>query len=231
MTEETLPDTHKPKRKKHVILLTVGVVTTVIAQCFSIRNPNAYTAGALAFIVLRQPIAYFVILGIVAVIAAAIRKNVKRFWFPFLAWLFLAAGLFDIVVEGYTEYVLRPQIDQGIQELIASGKIVDLSQRTARDLHSRLLGHWASEDDLTHLYFSQQTLIVVNLGQRKDVTYRILESNPNDRAIKFEVSGADYTPHTRTMVFLDDGTAWQVMESSLGAFKSKLKYIGKEDSP
>jgi hypothetical protein len=209
------------------MLLAVGIIATVIAQCFGIRNPNAYTVGALAAVALSQPIAYFVVLGIVALIVAAIRRNVKRFWFPVLAWLFLLAGLFDIVVKGYTDLILRPQIDQGIQELIKNGK-VDLSQQAEQDLHSRLRGHWASPDDFTHLYFAEQSLTVVNLGQRKDVTYRILGSNVAEQTIRFEVSGADYTPHTRTMVFLGDGTAWQVLG---GAFKSKFKYVGKEESP
>jgi hypothetical protein len=230
MNEETRPDTQKPRRRKHAVLLAVGVGTTIIAQCFGIRNLEAYTVGALAFIVLSRPIAYFVILGILAVIVSAIGRSVKQYWFPILAWLFLIAGLFDVAVKGYTEFVLRPKVDLEVQELIRSGKL-SLPEESSQGLHSRLRGHWASEDGLTHLYFSRQGLIVVNLGQRKDVTYRILESNPNEQAIKFEVFGADYTPHTRTMVFRGHGTAWQVLESSMGAFKSKLKYIGEEESP
>ena len=227
MKEESQPDRQPSKRKKHVALLVLGVGMTLIAESFDIRKPSAYTAGALAFIFLSRPIIYFMILGIVALIVAAIRKSVRRFWFPVLAWLFLATGIFDIVVGGYTNLILRPQIDQGIQELVESGKL-DLSQQPEQDLLSRLRGHWASPDDLTHLYFGDQTLIVVNLGQRKDVMYRVTESDPHEKSITFEVSGADYTPHTRTMYFLADGTAWQVLG---GAFKSKMKYMGKEETP
>jgi len=110
MTQDAQLDTQEPKRKKHAVILAVGIITTIIARYFGIRNPDAYTAGALAVLVLSQPIVYFVILGVVALIVAAIRRNVKRYWFPILAWLFLAAGLFDIVGRGCIELVLRPEI-------------------------------------------------------------------------------------------------------------------------
>lgn len=138
MSENAQSDTQKPKHGKHAALLAIGFVATVVAQCFGIRNPNAYTAGALAVIMLSQPIVYFVVLGVIALIVAAIRRNVKRFWFPVLAWLFLAAGLFDIVVKGYNEFVLRPKIDRGIEELVRSGKLPSLNTPPSASLEPRL---------------------------------------------------------------------------------------------
>ncbi|MHA1748357.1 MAG: hypothetical protein ACTSYF_06895 [Promethearchaeota archaeon] len=120
-------NTQQSKREKHIALLVIGIITTIIAQCFSINNPNAYTIGGLAAVILSQPIAYSIILGILALIVAAIKQSVRRYWLTIFAWLFLVAGLFDIVVKGYTELFLKPQIDQGIQELIESGKL-DVSQ-------------------------------------------------------------------------------------------------------
>ena len=76
----------------------------------------------------------------------------------------------------------------------------------------RILGHWSSEDDLTHQYFGPNNdLKIVNLGQRKDIKYNIEDFSAIEGWIKFSVSGADYDPHTRTMYFLTDGTAWQVL--------------------
>jgi hypothetical protein len=96
----------------------------------------------------------------------------------------------------------------------------------------RILGHWSSEDDLTHQYFGPNNqLTIVNLGQQKGVKYSIEDFGAIEGWIKFSVSGADYDPHTRTMYFLGDRTAWEVIESSFGKFKTKLKYVGTEESP
>lgn len=123
MTEESQPDKQTSKRKKHIFLLVLGLLMTVVAEGLALRNPNAYTAGGLVAIFLSRPIMYFVVLGVIALIVSAIRKSVKSFWFPILAWLFFAAGVFDIVVGGYTNLILRPQIDRGIQDLIESRKL------------------------------------------------------------------------------------------------------------
>jgi len=193
------------------------------------HNPSAYTLGGLFAFFLSQPVSYFVILSLVSLIIAAIRKNVKKYWFPTLCWLFLFAGLFDIVVGGFTEFVFRPKVDKAIQDFISSGGL-DHSDPKEEAIHI-LRGHWASEDNLTHYYFSAKKLIVVNLGVRKDATYQILEARPTENWVKYRVSGAGYDPHIRTMLFLGDGTAWQVSETSLGTFKSKVEYVGRAESP
>lgn len=234
MTEHATAEALTPKSKKHVVLLIIGILTTITAQCFKVHNPSAYTLGGLLASVLIQPVSYFVILGIVSLVVAAIRRNVRKYWLPILSWVFLIAGLFDIVVAGYTEFVLRPKIDKGIERLIRSGKLQVSGQSTGTqiaDPDRRLLGHWASEDDLTHLYFGQKALVIVNLDNRKDVSYEIVESNPQEQLVRFSVSGADYVSHTRTMYFLENDSAWQVTESSIGTFKSKLRYVGPEQSP
>lgn len=127
MTEESQRDRPQSKRKKHIVLLVLGLLMTGIAEGFALRNPNAYTAGALAAIFLSRPIIYFVVLGVISLIASAVRNNVRKYWFPILAWLFLAAGVFDLFVGGYTNLILRPKIDRGIQELVESGKL-DISE-------------------------------------------------------------------------------------------------------
>jgi len=228
MSEQISPKVCKTKTKKHVVLILIGISATITAQCFRMHNPNAYTLGGLIGFVLSQPVSYFVILSIISLIVAAIRRNIRKLWFPTLAWLFLLAGLFDIVVGGFTEFVLRPKVNQSIEELVQSGKIEvpDFDPRVS------ILGHWSSEDDLTHQYFSpNNNLIIVNLGQQKSVRYFIEDFSVIERWIKLNVSGADYDPHTRTMYFLGDGTAWQILESSFGQFKTKLKHVGPEESP
>lgn len=228
MTEQISPKICKTKTQKHIVLLIVGVIATITAQCFKMYNPSAYTFGGLLAFILIKPVSYFVILSIVALIVAAIRINIRKFWFPILAWMFLVAGLFDIVVGGFNEFVLRPKANQAIEELVRSGKL-ELAEFDPRE---RILGHWSSEDDLTHQYFGPNNhLIIVNLGQQKAVKYSIEDFSVIERWIKFDVSGADYDPHTRTMYFLGDGTAWQVIESSFGKFKTKLKHVGPEQSP
>ena len=228
MTEQISPKVCETKTKKHIVLLIVGIIATITAQCFKMHNPSAYTLGGLLAFILIQPVSYFLILSIIGLIVAAIRRNIRKFWFPILAWLFLAAGLFDIVFGGFTEFVLRPKANQAIEELVRSGKL----EVPEFDPRERILGHWSSEDDLTHQYFGPNNhLIIVNLGQQKAVKYSIEDFSVIERWIKFDVSGADYDPHTRTMYFLGDGTAWQVIESSFGKFKTKLKHVGLEESP
>ncbi len=228
MTEQISPKVCNAKNKKHVVLLIIGIIATITAQCFKMHNPSAYTVGGILGFVLVQPISYFVILGIVALVIAAIRKSIKKYWFPVLAWLFLIAGLFDIVVGGVTEFVLRPKVNQVVEELVRSGKleVPDLDPR------ERLIGHWSSEDDLTHQYFGPNNhLIIVNLGQQKVVKYSIEDFSVVERWIKFNVSGADYDSHTRIMSFLGDGSAEQIVETTFGKFKSHFKYMGPEQTP
>lgn len=228
MTEQISQKVCKTKTKKHIVLLIVGIIATITAQCFKMHNPSAYTLGGLLAFILIQPVSYFVILSIVALIVAAIRRNIRKFLFPILAWLFFVAGLFDIVIGGFTEFVLRPKANQAIEELVRSGKL----EVPEFDPRRRILGHWSSVDDLTHQYFGPNNrLIIVNLGQQKDVKYFIEDFSVIERWIKFKVSGTNYDLHTRTMHFLGDGFAWQVVESSFGKFKSHFKYVGPEQSP
>lgn len=103
---------------KHAVLLAVGILATIIAQCFKIHHPGAYTVGALLACVLIQPVSYFAILSIVALVVGGIRKSARKYWFPTLAWLFFIAGLFDVVVGGWTEFVVRPRIDKDIAAIV-----------------------------------------------------------------------------------------------------------------
>ncbi len=76
--ELEMKEHHAPKRIKYIILLIVGILATIIAQCFKMHNPSVYTVGGILGFVLVQPISYFVILGIVALVVAAIRKSIKK---------------------------------------------------------------------------------------------------------------------------------------------------------
>ncbi len=226
---------HTPKKKsrgkkvKDAVLLTVGVIAVVVGRCFEMHDPSAYTFGGILGFLLMPPVSYLVILGIVALVVAALRGSIRKHWFSSLAWLFLLAGLFDIVVKGYNQFVLRPKLNQAVEDLARRGKI---ALRDDLDPRKRLVGHWASEDDITHLYFASQRLTIVNFGQRKDLAYEILDFSVTQQWVKFKVSGADYEPHTRTIGIRDDGTAVQVVElSPLGKFKTGLKRVGPEQSP
>lgn len=98
---------------KYCVLLTAGIVTTVLAQLLSLGRQSF---EVVAFDALTQPICYFLCLALVAGIIAGVARKKKR-WFPALAWLFCVAGWFDIVGRGVCEFVLRPKIDPVIHEL------------------------------------------------------------------------------------------------------------------
>lgn len=218
-----------PKRTRYIIFFAIGILTTIIGRCFEIHN---WSANAVAYNLGRISgplISYFAILGSIALVVAALRGSIKKYWFCTLAWLFLVAGLFDIVVKGYTEFVLRPQLVEAVEDLARTGKL-DLGRDL--DPRQRLIGHWASEDDLTHLFYSSKRLTIVNLGLRKDATYEVLDFSVMEHWIRYNVSGAGFDTHERTMHYLGDGTAWQVSEiPGIGPVKSKLKYMGPEQSP
>lgn len=114
------------KSRKYIIFLVIGILATIIAECFGIRNPSAYTLGGLAAKILIRPIIYFIILGLIAL--AVSNRNVRKHWFPILAWLFLIAGLFDIGMSSFNNFVLRPKLDKNIKELVKSGKLRDSTE-------------------------------------------------------------------------------------------------------
>jgi len=194
---------------------------------FPSSGGRGYTLGAMIFIfIMWPPVLATLILGIPCLVVAVCRRNYRKCLLVF-SILFFAAGLVQAGGAILTKSVLEPKIHESIDQLVREGKL----ELPDRDPREKLLGPWASEDDLTHFYFSSQGLIIVNLGQRKDVKYSIKDFSVIEGWIKFDVFGADYVPHTRTMYFLGDDIAWEVMESSLGQFKSKLKYVGPEQSP
>lgn len=93
------PNPGMKRRVKYWTLLIIGVAITVIVQLFAIRDANSSYAALKAF---AYPLAYFVILGLIALIVGAIRRDVRRHSFPTLAWLFLVAALFSVVAGDYT---------------------------------------------------------------------------------------------------------------------------------
>jgi len=194
---------------------------------FPSSSGRGYTLGGMFGVFLTwPPVLTILIIGIPCLLVAVCRHNYQKCLLVF-SILFFAAGSIRAGSTMLTTCVLQPKIHQQIDQLVRERKL-ELPERDPRE---KLLGHWVSEDNLTHFYFSSQGLIIVNLGQRKDVKYSIEDFSVIEGWIKFSVSGADYVPHKRTMHFLGDGTAWQVMESSLGQLKSKLKYVGPEQSP
>lgn len=229
--EQEMKEQQTPNRTKYVIFLIIGLLATIIAECFEMYNPSAYTVGGLLGFFLVKPVSYFVILGIVALVIAAICKSIKKYWFPILAWLLLIAGLFDIVVGGFTEFVLRPKANQAVEELVRSGKleVPDLDPR------ERLIGHWifVNPNEEAELYFGTQSVVKIRLGRRNDGSYKILDSNSAEQWVRFEISGGDYTyrPHIRTMYYLGDGFAYLAAESPDGEYRWHVKYVGPEQSP
>ncbi|MFC1762451.1 hypothetical protein ACFL6U_10275 [Planctomycetota bacterium] len=122
---------------KHWILLLVGIGVTVIAQSFSIHNLSDYTIGGIIAVLFSVPIGYLVILGFISLIVSATRQNVRKYWFTTLAWFFLVAGLFDVAVKGYSEFVLRPTLEKAIEQLERNGEI---ARRPRNPVMKELLG-------------------------------------------------------------------------------------------
>jgi hypothetical protein len=85
------------KRKIYIIVLVIGALAAIIGQYIGIINPSAHT---LISLIVFTPIIYFIPLGILAFFVAVICRNVKRFWFPILAWLFLICGVCTIFMPG-----------------------------------------------------------------------------------------------------------------------------------
>lgn len=97
------------KRGRHVVLLLVGIGTTVVGQLLASRNPVD---------VVIQPMCYFVVLGLVALFIAGGRGSIRKSWFGALAWLFFLAGLCDVIVQGYLSVYVRPGLDAMLAEVV-----------------------------------------------------------------------------------------------------------------
>lgn len=187
---------------------------------------RGYTVGAMIFIfVMWPPVLASLLFGVPCLVVAVCRRNYGKCLLVFSV-LFFASGLVRAGGTILTRSVLQPKMHQQIDQLVWEGKL----ELPDRDPREKLLGHWASEDDLTHFYFSAQGMVIVNLGRQKKARYSIADFSVIEGWVKLNVSGVDYDPHTRTMYFLEDGSAWQVTETRLGSFKSKVKYVGPEQS-
>jgi hypothetical protein len=203
--------------KRHKLFLIVGLTTIIISRLIIYNTYDSFLAFSIFTII--QLISYSLILSVIALIVALIRRNIKRYWFPCFALLALFAGIFDVCVKSYTAFYLEPRINQGIDELFKNGKI-DLPEFDPRE---RLLGHWASEDKLTHFYFKSDGILKIdNLNNPQNVKYETLEFSASEGWIEISVSGADYAPHTRKIIFIDKNSAWQIVETEYGNFKSKI---------
>lgn len=88
------------RRRVHIRLLSIGVVATVAGQCFALWGREGYALSWYVFRPLLQPVFYTVILGVIALLYAAIRTDIKRHWLPAMAWLFFLAGGVDLVFWG-----------------------------------------------------------------------------------------------------------------------------------
>ena len=95
------------QRRRKIILLTLGIITTVIGTLLFKKNEQ--TENIFSFMIMKL-FSYFVILSIVAIIISAICRNVRKYWFSVLAWLFLIAGVFDTVAGGIDAFILQPRI-------------------------------------------------------------------------------------------------------------------------
>lgn len=86
-------------QQKHIIMLIIGVVLSIISRTFGLNHLGGYTAGYYVVTFASVIIGYSVTLSVIALIIAAIRGNVRKYMFAALAWLYLFAGLFDIITK------------------------------------------------------------------------------------------------------------------------------------
>lgn len=130
-TTLTVPTGTEPSTRaaRYVSLLSIGILATCVGSLLQLHNPSAYTVGGLLGFFLAPLVGYSLILGAIALVVAAFRRSIKRYWFPALAWLFLLAGLFDVAAKGYMEFILRPQLDAKIRTLVDNGKLPSLAKK------------------------------------------------------------------------------------------------------
>jgi hypothetical protein len=109
MQEENTSQRTYKKNWKYILLLVIGVLLTIIAAYISIGNLF------ITILVLIFLIPYFIflciILSVIALIVSQIIGGVKKYWLPVFAWLFLIAGLFNLVVRPIKKIIPNPKID------------------------------------------------------------------------------------------------------------------------
>jgi hypothetical protein len=101
------------------VILVIGVVVALWDERFSGGfDKNSYQlllAELAAFILI-----YGGILALLALIISSAKKDVRGLWYPIFAWLFLIAGTFDFMTNGFNRKVLEPQLDAAIEEYMDS---------------------------------------------------------------------------------------------------------------
>lgn len=236
--KETVPNVRAKWVSKRVMMVTVVLATGLITHLVSVaieplsleEEIRGFTAGGHFARYMIPTFFHAAILGGITLVTCLPFKKLRPSSLLVFAYLFAVCGVWDLTMVAYERHVHNELVELTNGEGPKS-RLAPRDGTSAVPPRERLLGHWASDDDYTHLYFGSGKLFVVNLGQKKEVMYRIVESSQRERSVRFEVSGADYVPHTRTMYFLDDGSAWQVMETSFGRVKSKFRYVDRKSSP
>ncbi|MBN1672385.1 MAG: hypothetical protein JXR37_15195 [Kiritimatiellae bacterium] len=76
-------------------------------------------------------------------------------------------------------------------------------QERAGPAHA-LLGHWVSETEDVHYYFSEEELIMVEPGRTMPLRYRLLESDSDGGWIRIRVTTGYGTGHDKHLEFGPD---------------------------
>lgn len=102
--------------KNTIIVLVVGISLTIIGKLIGLDDYNDYTIGGLIASILISVVSYAAILGLFSVIFAWIRKDIKKYWLPCFAWLFLIAGTVDCVAQSYIAYASQKIMNISLED-------------------------------------------------------------------------------------------------------------------
>jgi hypothetical protein len=100
MQEEKTSQKTNKNTLKHIILLATGIIVTIVAIYIQSEKLTKYiTPIHIIGYFLSYLIPYLLGIGLIALIISPIMGNVKKFWLPAFAWLFLIFGLFITVAN------------------------------------------------------------------------------------------------------------------------------------
>ncbi len=104
------------KRSLNIALVVAGCIFASVALLLS-APLYLYTTDGIIGLIMRRILVYAGVLGAVAVIVAAIRKDIRKHWFPAFAWLFILASVFSLATSCYVRFVVAPSVNSAIDGL------------------------------------------------------------------------------------------------------------------
>jgi hypothetical protein len=208
------------KTSKHLIISGIGFLLVGFGVLGGI-SPGAYTAGGIVGLFLSKFLGYTLAIGIISLAVSSIMGKRNSLVLPLFAWLFVAAGLFDIgsAVISSTFYSFLRKNRERIFSPVQEARTYEF------------MGHWTTNE--IHFYFSHDlnyTVITPKSG-RYDFSYAIDAEDPDRDQYELSVYEQSEDPFPVVLRMIDKDTMYMRTVFSDEVVEQVLTYLGPEQYP